>query len=89
MEKTTAEKIDCRSRHKAQQANNADFPAPLDSGSTCRDAGQAILANDKAVKNWLYHQVAPAYDALKADQSSVVTIDKVRTCLAIEHDKRP
>ncbi len=39
------------------------------------------------MENWLAQQVAPAYDALKADPERAVTIHKVRTRLAEEHKK--
>ena len=41
-----------------------------------RDGLRALLARDRALENWLVGQVAPAYDALKA---------QVRARLAAEH----
>ena len=35
---------------------------------------------------WLREQVAPAYDALKADPSRAVTVEPVRERLAAEHE---
>ncbi|MGE4451617.1 ribbon-helix-helix domain-containing protein [Castellaniella sp.] len=52
-----------------------------------RDGLRALLARDRAVESWLQHQVAPAYDALKADPSRAVTPEQVRTRLAAEHAK--
>lgn len=52
-----------------------------------RDGLRALLARDRAVENWLHNQVGPAYDALKADPSRAVTIDKVRARLSSEHSK--
>ncbi|WP_213957764.1 MULTISPECIES: type II toxin-antitoxin system ParD family antitoxin [unclassified Variovorax] len=52
-----------------------------------RDGLRALLARDRAVESWLHQQVGPAYDALKADPSRAVTIDKVRARLAAEHNK--
>ena len=52
-----------------------------------RDGLRALLARDRAMENWLYHQVGPAYDALKADPSHAVTLDQVRARLAAEHAK--
>ena len=52
-----------------------------------RDGLRALLARDRAVESWLCHQVAPAYDALKADPARAVTADQVRTRLAAEHAK--
>lgn len=52
-----------------------------------RDGLRTLLARDRAVENWLNNQVAPAYDALKADPSRAVTVDEVRARLAAEHAK--
>ncbi len=52
-----------------------------------RDGLRALLARDRAVENWLVQQVGPAYDALKADPSRVLTADEVRASLAAEHAK--
>jgi putative addiction module CopG family antidote len=53
-----------------------------------RDGLRALMARDRAVENWLHHQVGPAYDALQADPARAVTIDHIRTRLAAEHAKR-
>ena len=53
-----------------------------------RDGIRALLARDRAVESWLRQEVGPAYDALKADPSRAVTIDRVRARLAAEHAKR-
>lgn len=50
-----------------------------------RDGLRALMARDRAVDHWLQRQVAPAYDALKADPLRAVTIDQVRATLAAEH----
>jgi len=50
-----------------------------------REGLRALMARDRAVESWLHEQVAPAYDALKADPSRALTIDVVRTSLAEEH----
>jgi antitoxin ParD1/3/4 len=52
-----------------------------------RDGLRALIARDRAVENWLQHQVGPAFDALKADPSRAVTVDQVRARLAAEHRK--
>jgi antitoxin ParD1/3/4 len=52
-----------------------------------RDGLRALMARDRAVESWLQSQVGPAYDALKADPSRAVTVDKVRARLAAEHAK--
>ncbi len=54
-----------------------------------RDGIRALLARDRAVEHWLLNQVAPAYDALKADPSRAISIDQVRARLATEHKKSP
>lgn len=50
-----------------------------------RDGLRALMARDRALENWLAGQVAPAYDALKADPSRALSIDQVRARLAEEH----
>jgi antitoxin ParD1/3/4 len=52
-----------------------------------REGLRTLLARDRAVERWLREQVAPAYDALKADQSRVVSADDVRATLSAEHKK--
>jgi putative addiction module CopG family antidote len=52
-----------------------------------RDGLRALLARDRAIESWLNHQVAPAYDALKADPTRAVTVDQLRARLAAEHAK--
>ena len=49
-----------------------------------RDGLRALMARDRAVESWLHQQVGPAYDALKADPSRAVTVDKLRARLAAE-----
>ncbi|GGA71761.1 CopG family transcriptional regulator [Edaphobacter acidisoli] len=52
-----------------------------------RDGLRALAARDRAVESWLRHEVAPAYDALKANPSHAVSVRKVRATLAAEHRK--
>jgi putative addiction module CopG family antidote len=52
-----------------------------------RDGLRTLMARDRAVERWLREQVAPAYDALKADPSRAVTPQRVRARLAAEHHK--
>lgn len=52
-----------------------------------RDGLRALVARDRAVDGWLREQVAPAYDALKADPSRAVTADQVRARLVAERAK--
>ena len=53
-----------------------------------RDGLRVLLARDRAVESWLHSQVAPAYDALKADPTRAVTVDQIRARLAAEHGTR-
>lgn len=53
-----------------------------------RDGLRALMARDRAVESWLQQQVAPAYDALKADPARAVTPEQVRARLAAEHAKK-
>lgn len=50
-----------------------------------RDGLRALLARDRALESWLVGQVAPAYDALKADPARALSADQVRARLAEEH----
>lgn len=50
-----------------------------------RDGLRVLMARDRAVENWLKEQVGSAYDAVKADPSRAVTVDRVRARLATEH----
>jgi len=52
-----------------------------------RDGLRVLLARDRAVETWLREQVAPAYDALKANPSRAVSAKHVRARLATEHKK--
>ena len=52
-----------------------------------RDGLRALRLRDRAVENWLREQVAPAYDAIKADPSRAVSVDQVRATLAAEHKR--
>ena len=52
-----------------------------------RPGQQAPLARDRAVESWLHAQVGPAFDALKAEQTRVVTAEHVKARLAAEHKR--
>lgn len=52
-----------------------------------RDGLRTLLARNQVVESWLRDQVAPAYDALKADPSRAVSMDDMRAILAAEHAK--
>jgi putative addiction module CopG family antidote len=50
-----------------------------------RDGLRALLARDRALESWLSSQVAPAFDALKADPTRALSVDQVRERMANEH----
>lgn len=52
------------------------------------DGLDMLFARDQAVEDWLYKQVAPAYDALKENPSTGLSADQVRASLAARHAKR-
>jgi antitoxin ParD1/3/4 len=52
-----------------------------------RDGLRVLMARDRAVEHWLRDQVAPAYDALKADPSRAVSVKQVRARLAAEQKR--
>jgi putative addiction module CopG family antidote len=52
-----------------------------------RDGLRVLMARDRAVEHWLRRQVAPAYDALKAEPSRAITAAQVRARLAMEHKR--
>ena len=50
-----------------------------------REGLRALIARDHAVASWLKDQVAPAYDAIKADPTSAVSVDQVRSRISAKH----
>lgn len=50
-----------------------------------RDGLRVLLARDRMVDAWLREQVAPAFDAIKADPGRGVSVDSIRARLAAEH----
>lgn len=52
-----------------------------------RDGLRALFARDRAVDSWLREQVAPAYDAIKADPARAISASQIRARLAAEHEK--
>jgi putative addiction module CopG family antidote len=52
-----------------------------------RDGLRVLMARDRAVESWLAQEVAPAYDALKADPGRAILIDEVRQRLAAQHKR--
>jgi putative addiction module CopG family antidote len=65
--------------------------AKVDSGEyaseseVIRDGLRALQQHERALDAFLREQVAPAYDALKADPSRAVSVEKVRASLAAAH----
>lgn len=52
-----------------------------------REGLRALQRMDRALENWLHTEAAAAYDELKADPSSVISIDQVRARLAAKRNK--
>jgi len=52
-----------------------------------RDGLRTLVARDRAMEDWLRKQVAPSYDALKANPSRAVSLEQMRATLAAEHRK--
>jgi len=50
-----------------------------------RDGLRVLQLHERALEDWLREQVAPAYDAMKADPSRAVSAQKVRASLAAAH----
>ena len=50
-----------------------------------RDGLRALQLHERALDNWLREQVAPAYDAMKANPSRAVSAARVRASLAAAH----
>lgn len=53
-----------------------------------RDGLHALLARDRAVEDWLWQEVIPAYDRMKADPSRGRSAAAVRAALAPEHETK-
>jgi antitoxin ParD1/3/4 len=52
-----------------------------------RDGLRSLMARDRAMEEWLRHQVAPAHDALRADPKRALSARRIRASLATEHKK--
>ncbi len=50
-----------------------------------REGLRALMERDRAVESWLREEVAPAYDALRADPARAVASENVRARLDAEH----
>ena len=57
------------------------------SSSAARHALHAVPSRDRFVEDWLREDVAAACDALKADTSRAVSVDRVNARLAEVHNK--
>ncbi|QYD69653.1 type II toxin-antitoxin system ParD family antitoxin [Paraburkholderia edwinii] len=53
-----------------------------------RDGLRTLAARDRVIETWLREEVAPAYDALKADPSRAVSASDVRAALAAKRKSR-
>jgi antitoxin ParD1/3/4 len=54
------------------------------------DALQAMegdIPDGPQIEEWLRNEVVPAYDAVEADPSQVLTVDEVRASLAALHEQ--
>jgi len=59
------------------------------SGSEVVRAGlRALQERDAAVERWLREEVAPVYDAMKADPSRGIPIDEVFAEIRARHEKQ-
>lgn len=50
-----------------------------------RDGLRALQSQERAIEGWLREDVATTYDAMKANPSRAVAIEKVRAALAAAH----
>ena len=46
-----------------------------------REGLRALIAHDRAIESWLRTEVAAAYDAIKVDPGTALTVDQVHTSL--------
>lgn len=54
-----------------------------------RDGLRALHAREKAVEDWLRSDIAPVYDAMKADPARARSLDDVKASLAAERSRTP
>jgi len=52
-----------------------------------RDGLRALLAQDRALEDWLRGEVVPAYDRMKADPSRGRSVADIRASLAAERER--
>jgi antitoxin ParD1/3/4 len=53
-----------------------------------REGLRALDQRERAVEDWLLREVAPAYDALKADAGRGLSVDAVKASLAARRGAR-
>jgi antitoxin ParD1/3/4 len=53
-----------------------------------RDGLRTLAARDRLIEAWLREEIAPAYDALKADPSRAISASDVRAALAAKRKPR-
>jgi putative addiction module CopG family antidote len=53
-----------------------------------REGLRALIAHDRAIEQWLHTEVTAAYDEIKADPSTALTVDQVRTSLVAARRRR-
>lgn len=51
-----------------------------------RDGLRSLQLRERSLESWLQEQIAPAYDAIKADPSRAVSANSVRASLGAAHD---
>jgi antitoxin ParD1/3/4 len=53
-----------------------------------RDGLRTLAARDRVIETWLREEVAPTYDALKADPSRAISASDVRAALDAKRKSR-
>lgn len=53
-----------------------------------RDGLRALRARDAAIEGWLRADIAPVYDAMRANPARARSVDDVKAALAAEHGHR-
>lgn len=62
-----------------------DYP---DAGAVMQAAIQALRDRDEAVEQWLRDEVAPTFDAMKADPARGIKAADVQAAIAAHHARR-
>jgi antitoxin ParD1/3/4 len=66
------------------KVNSGDYAS---ASEVVRAGLRALQERDRAVENWLHHQVAPTYDAMIDDPSRALSSDSVFADIRAEHTK--